>query len=33
MAEAGYNFSRLKSDLAYREYTRDVMYLGFRATY
>jgi len=33
MAEAGYDYSRLKSDLAYREYTRDVMYLGFRATY
>jgi hypothetical protein len=33
MAEAGYNFSRLLSDLPYREYTRDVMYLGFRATY
>jgi len=33
MAEAGYDFSRLKSDLAFREYTRDFMYLGFRATY
>jgi hypothetical protein len=33
MAEAGYNYSRLKSDLADREYTRDVMYLGFRASY
>jgi hypothetical protein len=33
MAEAGYDYSRLKSDLAGREYTRDVMYLGFRATY
>jgi hypothetical protein len=31
--EAGYNYSRLKSDLADRSYTRDVMYLGFRATY
>jgi len=33
LAEAGYNYSRLKSDLAFREYTRDVMYIGFRATY
>jgi len=33
MAEAGYNYSRLLSDLPFREYTRDVMYLGFRATY
>jgi hypothetical protein len=33
MAEAGYNYSRLKSDLPDREYTRDVMYIGFRATY
>jgi len=33
MAEAGYNFSRLKSDLPDRAYTRDVMYLGMRATY
>jgi hypothetical protein len=31
--EAGYNYSRLLSDLAFREYTRDVMYIGFRATY
>jgi hypothetical protein len=33
MAEAGYNYSRLLSDLPFREYTRDVMYLGLRATY
>jgi hypothetical protein len=33
MAEAGYNFSRLLSDLPFREYTRDVMYFGIRATY
>ena len=33
MAEAGYNYSRLKSDLPFRAYTRDVMYLGLRATY
>jgi len=31
--EAGYNFSKLKSDLPERSYTRDVMYLGLRATY
>jgi hypothetical protein len=31
--EAGYNFSKLKSDLPFRSYTRDVMYLGVRATY
>jgi hypothetical protein len=31
--EAGYNYSKLNSDLAFRAYTRDVMYLGFRATY
>jgi hypothetical protein len=33
VGEAGYNYSRLLSDLPYREYTRDVMYLGIRATY
>jgi hypothetical protein len=33
MAEAGYDFSRLKSDLPDRAYTRDFMYVGFRATY
>jgi Putative beta-barrel porin 2 len=33
MTEAGYNYSRLKSDLPDREYARDFMYLGFRATY
>jgi hypothetical protein len=32
-SEAGYNYSRLKSDLPGREYTRDIMYLGVRATY
>jgi hypothetical protein len=31
--EAGYNYSKLNSDLAERAYTRDVVYLGFRATY
>jgi hypothetical protein len=33
VANAGYDYSRLKSDLPDREYTRDVMYVGFRATY
>ena len=33
MAEAGYNYNRLKSDLLFRGYTRDVVYLGLRATY
>jgi hypothetical protein len=33
MTEAGYNFSKLKSDLPDRTYTRDFMYLGLRATY
>jgi hypothetical protein len=31
--EAGYDYSRLKSDLAERSYTRDFMYVGLRATY
>jgi hypothetical protein len=31
--EAGYNYSKLNSSLLYRAYTRDVMYLGFRAVY
>jgi hypothetical protein len=33
ITEAGYNYSKLNSDLQYRSYTRDVMYLGFRAVY
>jgi hypothetical protein len=33
MAEAGYNYSKLNSDLPNRAYTRDFMYLGVRATY
>jgi len=33
LTEAGYNYSKLNSDLAFRSYTRDVMYLGFRAVY
>ncbi len=32
-AEAGYDYNRLKSDLADRSYTRDFMYVGVRATY
>jgi hypothetical protein len=31
--QAGYNYSKLKSDLPGRGYTRDVMYLGIRASY
>jgi hypothetical protein len=33
MTELGYNYSKLNSPLLYRAYTRDVMYLGFRAVY
>ena len=33
MTEAGYNYSKLNSDLQFRSYTRDVMYLGIRAVY
>ena len=33
LGEAGYNYSKLNSDLAFREYTRNVVYLGIRATY
>jgi len=33
LAETGYNYSKLNSDLLERSYTRDVMYLGFRAVY
>ncbi len=32
-AEAGYNFDRLDSDIAYRSYTRNRVYLGLRASY
>ncbi len=32
-AEAGYNFDRLDSDLSYRSYTRNRVYLGLRASY
>jgi hypothetical protein len=31
--ETGYNFSKLDSDLMNRSYTRDVVYVGIRATY
>ncbi len=33
MTEAGYNYSKLNSDLAFRAYTRDFVYLGLRAMY
>jgi len=33
LTEAGYNFSKLLSDLPGRAYTRDFMYVGLRATY
>lgn len=33
LTEAGYNFSKLLSDLPDRAYTRDFMYVGLRATY
>jgi hypothetical protein len=33
LTEAGYNYSNLRSDLPFRAYTRDFMYLGVRATY
>ncbi len=33
VAEAGYNYSKLDSDLPNRAYTRDFVYLGVRATY
>jgi hypothetical protein len=33
LAEAGYNYSNLRSDLQFRAYTRDFMYLGVRASY
>jgi hypothetical protein len=33
LTEAGYNYSKLNSDLPSRAYTRDVVYLGFRAMY
>jgi Putative beta-barrel porin 2 len=33
LGEAGYNYSKLNSDLAFREYTRNVVYLGIKATY
>lgn len=33
LAEAGYNFDRLDSDLGGRDYTRNRVYLGVRATY
>jgi hypothetical protein len=32
-AEAGYNYSKLNSELPERAYTRDFVYLGVRATY
>jgi hypothetical protein len=33
LAEAGYNFDRLDSDLSNRSYSRNRVYLGVRATY
>jgi hypothetical protein len=33
MTEAGYNYSKLNSELPNRAYTRDFVYLGVRATY
>jgi hypothetical protein len=33
LGEAGYNYSKLNSDLAFREYTRNVVYIGIKATY
>jgi hypothetical protein len=33
MTEAGYNYSKLNSELPNRAYTRDFVYLGLRATY
>jgi hypothetical protein len=33
MTEAGYNYSKLNSDVYERSYTRNMVYLGFRASY
>lgn len=33
LAEAGYNFDRLDSDISNRSYTRNRVYIGIRATY
>jgi len=33
MTEAGYNYSKLNSDVYDRSYTRNMVYLGFRASY
>jgi hypothetical protein len=33
LTEAGYNYSKLNSDLQFRSYTRDFLYIGLRATY
>jgi hypothetical protein len=33
VAELGYNFDRLDSDLAFRSYTRNRVYIGLRASY
>ncbi|HEX3716768.1 MAG TPA: outer membrane beta-barrel protein [Verrucomicrobiae bacterium] len=33
MTEAGYNYSKLNSDVYQRGYTRNMVYLGFRASY
>jgi hypothetical protein len=33
MTEAGYNYSKLNSELAGRSYTRNMVYIGVRATY
>jgi hypothetical protein len=33
MAEAGYNWNKLVSDVSGRDYTRNMVYIGVRATY
>jgi hypothetical protein len=33
LAEGGYNWNKLVSDVSERDYTRDIVYLGVRATY
>ena len=32
-AEAGYNYDRLDSDLSFRSFTRNRVYVGLRASY
>jgi len=33
MTELGYNYSKLNSEIPYRSYTRNMVYVGVRATY